>query len=439
MKRFATGLLALAMTLTLVTPAMAVENDYAMEILVDGAHTATVERGSSVTVTLTMSQTDADTFDLYSMQDYVCFDPDYFTYVDDSIEVYTIGESVPVPIFSASAIHFPSGAPDLNRVYINRVSGQAQSLPSDVTVVTFELQAIENGTTTIFHDKTEVFQYPGNLYDCALSDAVVTISDTLGGDGSDGDGSTGGSDGDDSTSGSTGDGSDGDDSAGGSTGGGATHPSAEDDNNSDNRDDTTSDDEDVEIDESDVPLAESPFVDVSRSDWFAEAVDYVVEAGLMNGTSATAFSPNAPMNRAMLVTILYRLENMPAVTQSNPFLDVAQGTWYTDAVIWASANGIVEGYGNGSFGPMNPVTREQAAAILNRYVAYKGGDVSSRVLLDGYIDAASVSGWAQEAMQWAVADKLISGTDTNALMPAGNTTRAQAAQIFMRLCENVLK
>lgn len=141
----------------------------------------------------------------------------------------------------------------------------------------------------------------------------------------------------------------------------------------------------------------------------------------------------------MLVTILYRLEGSPAVQDASPFADVPAGTWYTDAVIWGAANGIVEGYGDGRFGPTDPVTREQVASILYRYTAYRGVDVSAEASLDGYVDEASVSTWAEQAVEWAVAEGLISGTDAKALMPAGRASRAETAQILMGLCEQVLK
>ena len=173
MKRLMTSLLALVMTLILCVPVMAAGENYTMAIEVNGGSSATVARGSAVTVTLTLAQDGADDFDLYCMQDYVCFDPAYFTYVEDSLQVYTVG-AVQAPVFSASAIAFPAGESQLNRIYVNRVSSQAQSVPSGVTVLSFQLTAIQNGTTTLSHDKTEVFQTPGQLYSCALSSATVT-------------------------------------------------------------------------------------------------------------------------------------------------------------------------------------------------------------------------------------------------------------------------
>lgn len=181
------------------------------------------------------------------------------------------------------------------------------------------------------------------------------------------------------------------------------------------------------------------FDDVNVNDWYHEAVDYMVERGLMNGTSATTFEPNTTTTRAMLVSVLYRLENTPVVVGAANFNDVPAGQYYTDAVAWANANGIVTGYGNGNFGPNDTLTREQMAAIIYRYAAYKGYDVSARANLSGYTDAAQISGYAADAMAWINAEEIISGTSATTLSPAGNATRCQFAVILMRFCENVAK
>ena len=177
------------------------------------------------------------------------------------------------------------------------------------------------------------------------------------------------------------------------------------------------------------------FADVDQSAWYHEAVDYAVENGLMNGVAADKFQPNGVTTRAMLVTILYRLEKEPAVSGKNPFADVKADQWYTDAVLWANANGIVKGYGNGKFGPADTLTREQFATILHRYAAYKGYDTSKRAALTAYTDAATISPWAKDAMQWANAEELIIGRTETTLAPKGSATRAEAAAILMRFLE----
>ena len=182
----------------------------------------------------------------------------------------------------------------------------------------------------------------------------------------------------------------------------------------------------------------SPFGDVQSTDWYYDEVQYVYENGLMSGTSATTFSPDTTTTRGMIVTILHRLEGTPAVSTSGTFADVTAGRYYTDAVEWASANGIVGGYGNGRFGPNDPITREQMAAILYRYAAYKEYDVSGAADLSGYSDASSISSYARVAMQWANHSGLVNGTSDTTLSPQGSATRAQAAVILYRFCEEIL-
>ena len=178
--------------------------------------------------------------------------------------------------------------------------------------------------------------------------------------------------------------------------------------------------------------------DVDAGKWYHDAVDYVVTHGLMQGTSATSFEPNTTTSRGMIVTILYRLEGEPE-TADTSFDDVAEGRYCTNAVAWAAANGIVNGYGNGSFGPDDTITREQMAAILYRYAAYKGYDVAARANLAGYTDADQISAYAVDAIAWANAEGLVNGTSTTTMDPAGNATRAQVAAILMRFCENAAK
>ena len=178
-----------------------------------------------------------------------------------------------------------------------------------------------------------------------------------------------------------------------------------------------------------------PFIDVAPGVWYDEAVQYVYENSLMSGTGEGRFSPDVTTSRAMIVTILYRLEGSPAVNGGAAFTDVEAGTWYTDAVAWASANGIVSGYGEGKFGPNDPITREQMAAILYRYAGYKGLDVSGRADLSGFTDAGQISAYAVDTLRWAVSEELITGTSATTLTPGGSATRAQAALILMRLCQ----
>lgn len=182
-----------------------------------------------------------------------------------------------------------------------------------------------------------------------------------------------------------------------------------------------------------------PFSDVRIADWFYNDVKYVYEKGMMAGTAADVFAPNATTTRAMIVTILYRLEGSPAVTGTSAFVDVPTGQWYTDAVNWAAANQIVKGTSATTFAPNDSITREQMAAILYRYAQYKGYDVTKKADLSGYSDNGQVSAYAKDALAWANAAKLINGVTNTTLAPQGNATRAQVSAILHRFCDGVVK
>ena len=185
------------------------------------------------------------------------------------------------------------------------------------------------------------------------------------------------------------------------------------------------------------PEVKLPFTDVSTSDWFYDDVAFVYENGLFSGTDSRSFSPNASMTRAMLVTVLYRLEGEPTVTGRSSFTDVRSGAYYEKAVIWAAANGIVTGTDSTSFSPDAKVTREQLAAILYRYAQYRKLDTDASAKLNSFTDAGSVSAYASEALGWAVSEGLINGA-SGKLMPKGDATRAQVAAILHRFVKNVL-
>ena len=174
------------------------------------------------------------------------------------------------------------------------------------------------------------------------------------------------------------------------------------------------------------------FDDVTKGDWFYKDVEYVYNEGIMDGVSKREFAPNETLTRAMIVKILYRIEGEPAGYRSSDFNDVESGRWYTGAVAWAAEKEIVKGYGNGKFGPNDPVTREQLAAILYRYTQYKGWSTTAASgSLKGFADAASVSSYAVDAMNWAVDEGLLKGAN-NKLSPKSNATRAQVAAIIHR-------
>ena len=204
-------------------------------------------------------------------------------------------------------------------------------------------------------------------------------------------------------------------------------------------DDPTPTDSGTEITDEEVPLSKIPllFTDVKTGDWHRDAVAFVFSKGIMGGTSDTKFEPDSRINRGMVVTMLHRLEGTP-VSALSAFTDVLADQYWAEAIGWASRNGIVQGYSDTEFRPTREITREQLASILYRYAQLKGYDTSEQTDLSAYADAADVSGYALDGMRWAVAKGLISGVTESTLAPGGSATRAQAAMILMRFCENVV-
>ena len=179
----------------------------------------------------------------------------------------------------------------------------------------------------------------------------------------------------------------------------------------------------------------NPFTDISEKDWFYGDVMFVYENGLMLGTSKTLFSPHGTATRGMMATILWRMEGSPAPKGKNSFTDVEAGKWYADAITWTAENGIFAGYGKDKFGPDDPITREQLAAIFYRYADYKGYDLTVKGNLDKFKDADKITDYAKTAMQWAVGSGLVKGKSGNLLDPQGTATRAEIAAMLHRFIE----
>ena len=179
----------------------------------------------------------------------------------------------------------------------------------------------------------------------------------------------------------------------------------------------------------------NPFADVSEKDWFYGDVMFVYENGLMLGTSKTLFSPHGTATRGMMATILWRMEGSPAPKGKNSFTDVEAGKWYADAITWTAENGIFVGYGKDKFGPDDPITREQLAAIFYRYADYKGYDLTVKGNPDTFKDADKITDYAKTAMQWTVGSGLVKGKSSNLLDPQGTATRAEIAAMLHRFIE----
>ena len=177
----------------------------------------------------------------------------------------------------------------------------------------------------------------------------------------------------------------------------------------------------------------NPFTDVKESDWFYGDVMFAYEKGLMSGTRAATFEPNADTTRAQIAAVFCRLDGSPAVEGRNNYTDVEYGSgaaWYYDAVTWAQQSGVMSGYGNNLFGPNDPVTRQQLAATFCNYANYKGYDLSAAGDLSGFTDAGEISPWAQDAMKWAVGIGLMNGKGGGILDPQGTATRAEVAAML---------
>ena len=181
----------------------------------------------------------------------------------------------------------------------------------------------------------------------------------------------------------------------------------------------------------------NPFTDVSEKDWFYGDVMFVYENGLMLGTSKTLFSPHGTATRGMMATILWRMEGSPVPKGKNSFIDVEAGKWYADAITWTAENSIFAGYGKDKFGPDDPITREQLAAIFYRYADYKGYDLTVKGNLDKFKDADKITDYAKTAMQWAVGSGLVKGKSGNLLDPQGTATRAEIAAMLQRLLRSM--
>ena len=203
-------------------------------------------------------------------------------------------------------------------------------------------------------------------------------------------------------------------------------------------DEEVEEDEEADAESSKTAKAEEVFADV-KGHWGSEAINYVYEKGLMNGISDTEFAPDATLNRAMLVTILYRMAGEPEVAGVSEFNDVSADTWYSKAVIWAAANGIVDGVSDTEFAPTKNITREQMAVMLMRYANYMRYSMATNGDVSAYADNGSISAWAKEAVEWANAEGLINGRTKDTIVPGGTATRAEAATILMRFLESVAK
>ena len=365
-------ILVMVLLLSISSAAFAV-TDYTFSL--SASNTSSVEVGDVISVTLTLTNNSDTDFTMYSMQDYIIYDSDYFSYVSDSED--TADELV---------ISFPELSDSDNsaiRVSYLSLDGNGVDCDASTVLVSFKLKALQAGSTTVSHYLTEMSSRNATLYTTDTVDTSITIK---------------------TSSGSSG---------GGSSGGSSS---------------TTSESETEENDESTLD-----FSDVAEDNWYFDAVKFVVNNGLFNGVSNKGFEPQTNMTRGMLVTVLYRMEEKPDISDINSnFSDVVMDSWYEDAVNWASNNGVVNGYENGKFGPNDYITREQIVAILYRYCELKSYDITVKGDVSAYSDSGDIHDYALIPIKWALGNGLLSGRGNGVLAPSGNATRAEVATIIMR-------
>ena len=182
---------------------------------------------------------------------------------------------------------------------------------------------------------------------------------------------------------------------------------------------------------------DSGFSDVPAGAWYAEAVAWCRENGVMSGTSSTQFSPDEPLSRAMIATILWKRSGGPSAAAGTAFADVPAGSWYETAVRWAASQGLMAGYGQHQFGPEDPVSREQLTAVLWKFAG--SPDIGDTGDAQDFADAGAISPWARDTARWARSEGLLTGKDGNRLDPQGTATRAQVSALLMRFCELLAK
>ena len=376
-KRFTAFFLAMVLLLSLGAAALATDESQSFEFALTADRSGVLKAGDELTVTCTLKRTDKpESWQMYAWQTEITYDNSVFELVEGSVKPATgVGSSV-----------HPGTL--LDKLYFNAysLSASGDTYPSERTAGTFTLRVTGtvSGTYTVSNTNYLVSTKGGaDVYKALSSDLTVTLQ-----------------------------GSQVQPTGGGASGGGAA------------------------------VVTQAPstgFSDVPSGAWYAGAVKYVTEKGLFNGTGEGTFSPAADMTRAMMVTVLWRLEDKPPAAAENRFSDVRSGAWYTDAVRWAAAQGIVTGYDTETFGTDDSITREQMAVMFYRYAKYAGIETTASKSLSGFTDGSSTSSWALEAMRWAVTVGLFKGDDTGTLRPQDNASRAEVATLFQRMVELTVK
>lgn len=375
MKKFAALLLLLTLLMGLAVPALAASGDYTFTLETSGTGVV----GDTITVKLQLSENGGGTFDLYGMQDYVYFDPAYFSYVDQSLSVYSVQENGTArDVFTASPLDY-DGDGVIERVFVNRASTSAETLSSGVQVMEFKLKLKAAGSAKLTQGGVEIFKDPSNPYGHTAGSATVTIRSSGSSDPTPAPG--------------------GDDANGGSGTGSDT--------------------------------SKNPFRDVHERDYFYDAVLWAVGNGITTGTSANTFSPDDPCTRAQIVTFLWRTAGSPEPeTGSNPFRDVSASAYYYKAVLWAVENGVTKGTSDTTFSPDAPCTRGQSVTFLYRAIGTNAG------ISTAFRDVAATAFYA-EAVAWAVKYDVTNGIAAGLFGPDRTCTRAQIVTFLYRAYRSI--
>ncbi len=393
---------------------------------VDETSSAIVSPGDEISVTAALSRTDtADSFPMYAVQYNLYYNSDFFELVPDSVSLGKDSKTGITVTLQKLTGNWDGWTSISASAYSTELEGDMWQNPAEL--LSFKLKALRVGTSTLLSRYCKVGTSDGlEVYPSEADDVTVTVKTSALPSEDGAGGNTGGSGGSQSGGGSDSSGGSGSSSTGNS--GNTTQPA-----------------EDPGSQPSGNPTPASPsnpvqkpserFSDVAAGAWYEDAVSYVLGEELFNGTGSSTFSPDSPMTRAMLVTVLHRLEGTPSPAAGNTFTDVPSGQWYTDAVAWADQNSVVTGYGGGRFGTDDNITRQQLAAVLYRYASLKGYDISASAALSQYRDADSIADWAESAMRWAVSSGVITGMDSSTLSPSGTASRAQVAVMLMRFSD----
>lgn len=384
---------------------------FRFELTVNGNESASVEPGGEVSVEASLKRTDSsEGFPMYAVQYDIWYNSDIFELIADSLS----GGSQNMRVSTRS---LEGGRDGWSCVSASKYSSalEGDEWNNEETVVSFTLKAKKVGSATLQSKTYSVSRTDGmSSYTSSANDAVISVENESNGSGASDDDKKA-----DDKSDTTGGGSA--SAGGGGSAGAVTKP----DNSSEKSNDNASD----------VLSLSERFSDIPAGAWYESAVSYALERGLFSGTSERTFSPEGTMTRAMLVTVLWRMDGSPEAVSEDKFSDVINGSWYADAVAWASANDIVNGYGGGVFGVNDSITRQQLAAVLYRYASLKGVDTSAAADISAYADAKAVAAWAETPMSWSVAKGIITGSGEKTLAPAGAATRAQTAAILTRFTD----